>query len=314
MAVPGVTDDYGVRENAGKTMKTRSNNAPKALFGSALIAGCIYVLSGCQQSMTSPQNTSSNGSGDSILAARIVATPGEVEAFTGTKNVRIVFTSGLLNATYNLYTVDFSNDSPGIRKLSGAAGGHFPFLSPDGNWVAYQMGTEGTENAAVWVDAFDGKSTPQLVVTDSANTPLFTKEPVNEGLLYSKAWYAGDGDVGGSTILLPFNQGQVGVGRTISAGSYHGGLSRGDLFLATTCFAPNPILYNLHINKEYRLHSLLCENLQTAGDTVLNIQTCNCLVSSSFVFPGCMMYLDFGLPSQYTHHLNSGSRFKFWWS
>ena len=67
------------------------------------------------------------------------------------------------------------------------------------------------------------------------------------------------------------------------------------------CFAPNPIIYNLQNNKEYLLHSLLCENIQTGSDTIINLQTCNCSVSSSFVFPDCMMYLDFGLPSQYTH-------------
>jgi hypothetical protein len=292
---------YGEQEGAGNSMKTRCNNALKSLFWSGIIFGCVYVLSGCQQSITSPQNTSPNASGNSVLCVRIVATSAEVETFTGTKNVRIVFTSGLVNAAYNLYTVDFSNDTLGIHKLSGTTGGHFPVLSPDGNWIAYQMGNEGQENAAIWVDAFDGKSAPQQVVTDSANTPLFTKETVNQGLLYSKAWYVGDGSAGGSTVLLPFNQGQVGAGQTISLGSYHGGLSRGGLFLATTCFAPNPLLYNVQIKKEYRLHSLLCKNIQTGSDTIMNLQTCNCSVSSSFVFPDCMMYLDFGLPNQFSH-------------
>ena len=282
-------------------MKARSNNAPKTLFGTGLIFGCMYVLSGCQQSITNSQNTAPSASSDSTLDARVVATQGEVEAFTGTKNVRIVFTSGLVSAAYNLYTVDFSNDSLEIHKLRGTIGGHFPFLSPDGNWIAYQMGTEGTQNAAIWVDAFDGKSVPQPVITDSANTPIFTKETSTEALIYSKVWYTGDCGVGGATILCSFSQGQVGVGQTISVGSYHGGLSRGGLFLATTCFAPNPIIYNLQNNKEYLLHSLLCENIQTGSDTVINLQTCNCSVSSSFVFPDCMMYLDFGLPSQYTH-------------
>jgi hypothetical protein len=279
-------------------MKNRSNNVRTDLLEFGFALGCCYMLSGCQQNSTGPHNPPPN---TPALAARIAATPGQVEAFTGTKNVRIVFTSGLVNAGYNLYTVDFSNGSPAIHKLNGTTGGHFPFLSPDGNWIAYQMGTEGTANAAVWVDAFDGKSAPQPVVSDSANTPIFTKETINEGLIYSNSWYTGDCGAGGATMLCPFNNGQVGIGQTISTGSYHGGLSRGGLFLATTCYAPNPLIYNVQNNKEYLLHSLLCRNIQAGKDTILNLQTCNCSISSSFVFPACMMYMDFGLPSQYTH-------------
>jgi hypothetical protein len=279
-------------------MKDRHNHARTALVEFGFALGCCYVLSGCQQSSTGPHNPPPN---TPALAARIAATPGEVEAFTGTKNVRIVFTSGLVPAGFNLYTVDFSNDSPGIHKLNGTTGGHFPFLSPDGNWIAYQMGIEGTENAAVWVDAFDGKSAPQPAITGSANTPIFTKETINGGLIYSKAWYTGDCGTGGATMLCPFINGQVGIGQTISTGSYHGGLSRGGLFLATTCYTPNPLIYNVQNNREYLLHSLLCRNIQAGTDTIITPQTCNCSISSSFIFPACMMYMDFGLPSQFTH-------------
>ncbi|HUI93635.1 MAG TPA: hypothetical protein VLX68_15415 [Chitinivibrionales bacterium] len=239
------------------------------------------------------------------INARIVPSAQQVRDFAGSSQVKLVFVNGLDSAAWYVYYVDFSESAPVFHKIAATQGAWNTSISPDGNYVAYSTGAEGTPAVSAWVCRLAENATPVLVTQGRAHEPRFVKDTAARQVIYQTTWQTGDWNGLGQTMI----RGITGSGPSprdsvlYAAGSFHCGLSVDKRYLATTMFEPNPRMADLATGAVYTLHSLLCKNKTTQADTVINPQACNGSVSSSGIFTNVMLYMDFGIPSQYTHQV-----------
>lgn len=272
-------------------MKTQTGQGPQSVRNEKLIYLSLLV---CLFSFHIPV---------AQIKARIVPSPQQIRDFTGSAHVRLVFINGLDSATRYLCYVDFSETAPVIHKIAATQGAWNSSISPDGNYAVYSIGAEGSPATAAWVCGLAENATPVLVTQGHADEPRFVKDTASRQLLYATTWQGGDWNGLGQTVLKnvpgpgPAPQESV----LYAQGSFHCGLSVDKRYLATTMFEPNPRIADLTTGTVYTLHSLLCSNKTTQADTIINPQCCNGSISSSGIFTNVMLYMDYGLPVQYTH-------------
>ncbi|HUI91762.1 MAG TPA: T9SS type A sorting domain-containing protein [Chitinivibrionales bacterium] len=234
------------------------------------------------------------------IKARIVATQDQVAAACGTTNVKLVF-----GCQSGLYFVDFSETSPQISSISLADPAYVPDISSDGNWVAYQTGSnaEGGPSTAVataWIRALAASGTP-VKVADTGYVPRFVQNapPDTPEVIYATSVACPQDTCYalGQTLLKKIAGGAAGPAEVVfDKGSYYGGLSWDNRYLNSAWEGgPNAFMLDLQGGNGVpaALHTMRVKKNVTNADTFVTVKTCNPSRSASRIFTNTMMFYDF---------------------
>ena len=173
------------------------------------------------------------GEDGSVGASRVtpVANSASIRALTKTFSTRIVFKN---DVTHNLAFIDYSNGSPSVVELhdSISLDAYHPDISPDGKYVAFSTGMEGSPGVHSFVyvrelttgDAklvkleMEGAVIPRWRVLPSLDTVIVFVTDANDNVNT-------DAFLNRSTWQVPFANGTFGVPQKLFDGAYHGGVS-----------------------------------------------------------------------------------------
>lgn len=158
-----------------------------------------------------------------------------IRSLTGTVQVKLVFRN---DVSGNLSFIDYSKGSRNVVEIQDTLDAYHPDVSPDGNWVAFCTGIEGSptsKTSKVYVRRLNenGSDLVKLDV-ESAAIPRFRITPEGDTAIV----YVTSADVNNdeaefkkqSTWQVVFSKGQFGVPQKLFDGGYNGGVnSKGTL-------------------------------------------------------------------------------------
>jgi hypothetical protein len=254
-------------------------------------------------------------------SAIISASKDQIKAFFNTDKVKFVFEE---NA--GVYFVDFSQEPLTVRKMSGITHKVIaPCVSEDGKWITYASNDDThleddlTNNSSVKSSAYicriDPAAAPAKIISDYAHVPRFVKCSGQLDIMYATigiwdAWNKKEGSVKRQNILP---DGAISGQEQIVYNDFamYGGLSckslDGKQYLATAIGSTGGawMVELPAAGAPVQLHILSTRESNTSS-TYSNItpQVCNPSVSSSRLYPGAMMYLDFGSSNRYHDFIN----------
>jgi hypothetical protein len=235
------------------------------------------------------------------IKARITASPSQITSVCGTSNVKVVFA-----CQDSLYFVDFSATAPQISKMNLTAPVYLPVISPDGNWIAYQTGSDAefpsldTPVATAWIRELAVAGTP-VKVADTAYVPRFMQNtsPDTPEIVYATSVACPQQIcyTGGQTLKRKIVNNVSGPAEVVcSQGSYYGGLSWDNRYLNTAWDGgPNAFMLDLQGNTgtPQPIHTMLVEKDSTDAFTTIAVGACNPSRSASRIFTNTMLYYDF---------------------
>ena len=94
------------------------------------------------------------------ILAEVCATHQELEAFCGTRNVKLAFVNRDTSRSTRLHFVDFTLPHPVVTPVAGADSAILPDVSPDGEWIVYTH--TGDNDGSLWIMHPDGSGKRQL--------------------------------------------------------------------------------------------------------------------------------------------------------
>jgi len=231
-----------------------------------------------------------------------IASKDSVRSFFGTDHVKTVFV-----LDNKLCYVDFSEATPQVRTITAVSGPANPVLSPQGTTVTYSTGlqsdppTNSYSPSTAWLCSLSVAGVPQKV-DSPAYVPRFVQNATDPTVLYSTCGnvtrpsaHEYDWDGCGKVFKRNMTTGEKSV--TWDKGSWFGGLSYDNKWLATAEMYPNAFLIDISAPSPAPavLHTLTFTNKTSGKDTLIPVQTCNPSVSSSRIFPDAIMYFDFSV-------------------
>lgn len=235
------------------------------------------------------------------IKARITASQSQITSLCGTANVKVVFA-----CQDSLYFVDFSATTPQISKMNITGPAYLPVISSDGNWIAYQTGTDAefpssdTAMATSWIRPMAVAGTP-VKVADTAYVPRFVQNtsPDTPEIVYATSLACPQQlcYTGGQTLKRKIvNQVPGPADVVCSQGSYYGGLSWDNRYLNTAWDGgPNAFMLDLQGNTglPQPIHTMVVEKDSTDAFTTVTVGACNPSRSASRIFTNTMLYYDF---------------------
>jgi hypothetical protein len=231
----------------------------------------------------------------------VTATAAQVAQACGTADIKLVFA-----VRDSLYYVDFSETTPHIAALATAGPAYLPVISPDGNWVAYQSGSNAESPSSLpakptsWMRELSPAGTP-IKIADTAFVPRFVQNmpPDSPTIIYatSVACPAQACFSDGQTLKKTIVNKTPGLAQTVFAhGSYYGGLSWDGRYLNTAWDGgPNAFMLDLQGNTgmPQSIHTMRVKKNVTNVDTFVTVGSCNPSRSASRLFDNTMLYFDF---------------------
>ncbi len=212
--------------------------------------------------------------------------------FFGTAECKLVFTIEAL-AGNRLYSVDFSDFEVDLEQVQVEDAVKGAVISPDGRWIAYGTQYPGfSKGSHVGVTPFgDTTGALQTVVQDNAFLPYWWTDTagLDTFLIYTTGASQNNLDRWKSekTIKHQFRNGEFGAKSVLlDSGSYHGGLSADERFVATGY--PQAYLYDRRVSFAFPQFMSPHNGL---GDSV---QVCNVSINPGKQYPDRIMLLDFG--------------------
>lgn len=208
-----------------------------------------------------------------------------------------------------LYYVDFSealNDTPSIRILKNCGEANAPVISPSGKLVAFASSSwpntydPASELSPLWVSELQEEATVTLLARRGC-APRFVQNTSNATVVYATcsaqeidSEYAWNGC--GMTVTKTIIGGIPQSKQTVyGGGSYWGGLSWDERYLATCEFSRNAFILDLgHPDNGPLVLHRHAKNTARDADSLFSVQTCYPSISSSRIFTDAMMYIDFG--------------------
>ncbi len=158
----------------------------------------------------------------------VLATSQNVLQKLGTANVKLVFRD---NLSGKLLYADFFDAKPQIIEIPDTLDSYHPDISPDGVWVVFCTGLEGTDGkSSVYVRRLDSKGTGlSRLNVDNASIPRFRVTEEGDTVVVFVTSAGNNSDEGNfrkrSTWQVPFRKGSFGIPEKLFDGSYHGGIS-----------------------------------------------------------------------------------------
>lgn len=151
-----------------------------------------------------------------------------IKKMFGTIQVKLAFIDGM---TDHLVFTNFNDGIFYFAEFTDVSNVYHPDISPDGNWVAFSTGKEGSNSkSSVFVRRLnlDGSDLMKLDV-ESAAIPRFDINPEGDTVI---VYVTGSGDntdkstfLQSSTWEVPFSNGTFGTPKKLFDGAYHGGIS-----------------------------------------------------------------------------------------
>jgi uncharacterized protein (TIGR02171 family) len=234
---------------------------------------------------------------DSTIIEPVTVVPRSAVGVFGTYNAKLVFVNRSGRSTRTLCYIDYSSgQQPLFHQFIDRSDVCNPAVSPDGKWVAWSTGDEGSSgNSTVSVRSLEHEDSVPLMLPDTpAFVPRWFIDPATSDtfLLYVTstqmndlvAWNAAqtkmirvcNGDFSGTPIIVE------------SRGAYHGGRSADGVYLATGY----PLLKMINCQtREERTLFYAPLNGKKEGDTS---QVCNVSISPSPATSDQVLFLDFG--------------------
>ena len=164
----------------------------------------------------------------------------DLQAFTGTSNVKIAFTLG---GQRDVYFVDFTDSVPTAVKLKKPSGkesisGDSPLISPDGTFVVYYL-THGASINGAYMQKLDKNATPVLIDLNGTE-PHWWKDSLGQiYVIYSNSILESDlsNSTSGKSYRVPVSLSGAGsvTGTKVEIAPYamNGGLSKNGRYLCT---------------------------------------------------------------------------------
>ncbi|MBD3419803.1 MAG: hypothetical protein GF398_06785 [Chitinivibrionales bacterium] len=234
--------------------------------------------------------------------ATLLADRDEVETFTGTQNVKVVFTS-----EGSLYYVDYSeSNNPSVHEIIAESEAAIPVISPDGNWITYATGTSADANtnspSTAWLVEMKESATPiQVSDDDKGFVPRFVQDQINTPtVLYSTCGTNPGSEIWngcGKMYKRAYSGGSFGNPVPVyEGGSYHGGLSYDNRYMCAAENDLNGFILDLEnaSSGPSKVHTIEVTKNADGSDTVWSMQTCNPSISASEIFTDAILYLDMG--------------------
>ena len=156
-----------------------------------------------------------------------------IRGITGAYKSKLVFRN---EVTGNLAYIDYTAGSPSVVEIEDDIDAYHPDISPDGNYVAFCTGLEGTKaNSSVYVRRMDptGSGLVKLNV-ESAVIPRWRVLPNGDTVIVYVTSAADNKDdvtfLSQSTWQVKFSNGKFGTPEKLFDGAYHGGVSGDNRF------------------------------------------------------------------------------------
>jgi uncharacterized protein (TIGR02171 family) len=225
----------------------------------------------------------------------------DLKPTTGKPASKITFVNRT-GSHWTLCFVDFGETNPRVYEFRDMDNVHQPAISPDGRYVAFCTGDEGsTDTSSIWIRMLDRYGGGLVRLDDNpAFIPRWWVNPAtldtcivytNSTVINTRPSWAGS-----QTKYFRISNGRpVGTPVVIeTSGGFHGGLSADGNYLATG--------YTRLIMKNARTGTTRIlftgpENGKPSGDTS---QVCNVSISPGSIDPARVLFLDFGYPGNST--------------
>jgi len=239
--------------------------------------------------------------------ATVTATKEQVQEFTGTGNVKLVFINGTGAdpTAFSFCFIDYSATTsglPSVQVITGAQGGILPTISPDGQYIVYEKGPaydHQPQASAVYMTTFSAAAPQITVASATAYQPRFVYNTTNPTVIYGTVDGTNTWNGQGQTVKREVVGGVAQAEQVVWAGgSYVGGLSPDGRYLCTGFQEARMMDLNNPSVAPRRIHVVTFRNTATGIDTVCSLQVCNSSTTPSTLaaYTNTMMYLDFGYP------------------
>jgi len=260
----------------------------------------------------------------------------DVQSFFGTDKAKVVYTNkskepkaGTDPVEYvevnSIEYIDFSEQSPTVRRLENVPAGYLPVISPDGRWVVYTDSHNGEAGGAVdaassiFICELSPAAQPVKLVDGIGHEPRFVYNTDALGAEYDKTrlmvvfptkspdeGWEGHGETKIIEVDTAGGTPVPGAVRTIySGGSLTGGLSYDANYL---CGGGGQ---GAITSLEDGVTNVVAP-IGYGTDTAYTGQACNASISSDPEHTDRMMFLDFGRGTTYEPSINGGNAWVQW--
>ena len=232
------------------------------------------------------------------LGVTVTCAKSDLISLIGTSRVKIAFVKED-NARRRLCYIDFTAPDIGVRVIADSVPPYGPALSPNGASVAYGSRSIGFSSPSQTTVRRLTGADPSCVRTPPGNAAYLPSWWVDPATLDTCIVYAEGASMDNAPAWVSERtmrqrmSGLVfaGPAEAINAdGSYHGGISKNGLFLATGY--PNAYFYDIRLDDRTRY---FLPPYSGRDDTA---QVCNVSITPGVARPDEIMFLDFGYPSK----------------
>ena len=202
--------------------------------------------------------------------------------------------------TYSLNYADFAemgSDSLPVQAFPDSKGAVLPSWSPDGRFLAYETGREGTTVATsrIYIQPLQGARKPGPAYP--ATNPRWWSSPADTFLVWCTSGKPGAySDLTSATLRQKFAGADLaGSPQEITKGSFNGGLSADGRYLASA--QPWGVMKDVQTQELRLFHIYPGHPKDNQGNNTDSLQTCNPSISPDPENPARMMFVDFGVRS-----------------
>ncbi len=238
----GAPDGGGLGERVVKGGSFRNEATSMTIYG----RGDVYTVTsstkadyvGFRLAFGKIPNAVWMGSNGTASASRLVslASTNQIRSVTGTIRTKLAFRN---DVSGNIAFVDYANGGLSIREIQDTLDAYHPEISPDGKWVAFCTGLEGTSGtSSVYVRELNERGAGLVKLdVESAAIPRWRVLASGDTVVVyvnSAGNNKNEADFQkGSTWQVSFANGKFGKPQKLFDGAFHGGIS-GDDRLAVT--------------------------------------------------------------------------------
>jgi formylglycine-generating enzyme required for sulfatase activity len=243
------------------------------------------------------------------LGIAVTCSKSDLISLIGTSRVKIAFVKED-NARRRLCYIDFTAPDIAVRAITDSVAAYGPALSPNGATVAYGSRSIGFSSPSQTTVRRLAGADPSCVRTPPGSAAYLPSWWVDPATLDTCIIYAEGASMNNAPAWLSertMRQRMSGLAfsgpaEAINAdGSYHGGISKNGLFLATGY--PNAYFYDIRLDIRIRY---FLPPYSGRDDTA---QVCNVSITPGVARPDEIMFLDFGYPSKQSTVVGKPYRF-----
>lgn len=167
--------------------------------------------------------------------ASILTTSQNLSRKLGTANAKLAFRN---NLNGNILFVDFFDGKPQVTELVDTLDAFHPDISPDGKWVVFCTGLEGSSSkSSIYIRPLSAFSASVKLDVENGSIPRFRVTPDGDTVIVYVSSAENNSDESKfkslSTWQVSFSKGKFGTPEKLFDGAYHGGISSDERLAVT---------------------------------------------------------------------------------